>query len=57
MAAQHIPDEGPVSEQAGHELHAVKMLDGALLLRSREIHGYRHILAAMSCSSLPTASA
>lgn len=33
----HIPDQGPVSEQTGHELHAVKMLDGALRLRSREI--------------------
>ena len=48
----------PVAEEAAHDLHSVEAMLIDLGLGPGQMHGpCPHILAAMSCSSLPTASA
>ena len=48
----------PVAEETAHDLHSVEAMQIDLGLGPGQMHGaYPHILAAMSCSSLPTASA
>ena len=47
----------PVFGETRHNLHAITPVQIGTMIDPGEIHPYPHILAAMSCSSLPTASA
>ena len=53
-----FPDQVPVTEETGHDFHSVEPVQFGLGFDPGEMHAsYPHILDAMSCSSLPTASA
>ena len=52
-----FPDEGPVSEEARHDLHPVVAIGVVRDIDQRQVHPYPHIRVAISCSSLPTALA
>jgi hypothetical protein len=53
-----VAHQTPVPEETADDLHAIEPVQVGVWLCPGQMHGpYPHILAAMSCSSLPTASA
>lgn len=53
-----LAHQAPIAKEPARDLDAIEPVQVSVWLAANQVHGlYPHILAAMSCSSLPTASA